>query len=72
MGHVMGDGGTRTAWGTYEMRMVDKASGAEVVTTKRGQVHLSVADDLAGRCAGLTLANRWVLASTIARKSSRP
>ena len=31
----MGEGGTRTAWGTYEMRMVDKASGAEVVTTGR-------------------------------------
>jgi hypothetical protein len=28
--------------------------------------------DLAGRCAGRTLAKRWVLASTIARKSSRP
>jgi ketosteroid isomerase-like protein len=35
MGHVMGEGGSRTAWGTYEMRMVDKASGAEVVTTGR-------------------------------------
>lgn len=31
-----------------------------------------VADDLAGRCAGLTPAKRWVLASTIARKASRP
>ena len=27
---------------------------------------------LAGRCAGRTPAKRWVLASTIARKASRP
>jgi len=35
IGHVMGEGGARTAWGTYEMRMVEKASGAEVVQTGR-------------------------------------
>lgn len=33
--------------------------------------HVVVAD-FAGRWAGRTLAKRWVLASTIARKSSRP
>lgn len=35
IGHVMGEGDTRTAWGTYEIRMVDKASGAEVVQRGR-------------------------------------
>lgn len=35
MGHVMGEGDTRTAWGTYEIRMVDKASGEEVVQRGR-------------------------------------
>lgn len=40
---------------------------------ERGQVHFLVSTiDLAGRCAGRTLAKRWVLASTMARKSSRP
>lgn len=44
--------------------------------TKRGQVHFhaySVATgDFRGRCAGRTSTKRRVLASTIARKSSRP
>jgi len=35
IGHVMGEGNTRTAWGTYEIRMADKASGAEVVQRGR-------------------------------------
>ena len=35
LGHVMGEGDTRTAWGTYEIRMVDKATGAEVVQRGR-------------------------------------
>jgi len=35
IGHVMGEGDTRTAWGNYEIRMVDKASGAEVVQRGR-------------------------------------
>lgn len=35
IGHVMGEGGTRTAWGTYEIRMVDKATGAESVQRGR-------------------------------------
>jgi uncharacterized protein (TIGR02246 family) len=35
IGHVMGEGDTRTAWGTYEIRMVDKASGAEVLQRGR-------------------------------------
>lgn len=35
IGHVMGDGNTRTAWGTYEIHMVDKTSGAEVVQRGR-------------------------------------
>jgi hypothetical protein len=39
---------------------------------KRGQVHLQLFESLrVGRCAGLTPAKRLVLASTIARKSSR-
>ena len=35
LGHVMGEGDTRTAWGTYEIRAVDNASGAEVVQRGR-------------------------------------
>ena len=35
IGHVMGEGDTRTAWGTYEIRGTDKASGAEVVQRGR-------------------------------------
>ena len=35
IGHAMGEGDTRTAWGTYEIRMVDKATGAEVVQRGR-------------------------------------
>lgn len=35
IGHVMGEGDTRTAWGTYEIRVVVKASGAEVVQRGR-------------------------------------
>ena len=35
IGHVMGEGDTRTAWGTYEIRAVVKASGAEVVQSGR-------------------------------------
>lgn len=35
MGHVMGEGDTRTAWGTYEIHTVDKTSGAEVVQRGR-------------------------------------
>lgn len=40
---------------------------------ERGQVHLQPFElSRGGRCAGLTPANRLVLASTIARESSRP
>jgi len=35
IGHVMGEGDTRTAWGTYEIRGIDNPSGAEVV--RRGR-----------------------------------
>ena len=35
IGHVMGDDDTRTAWGTYEIRAVDKASGADIVQRGR-------------------------------------
>lgn len=35
IGHVMGEGDTRTAWGSYEIRMVDKATGAESVQRGR-------------------------------------
>jgi len=35
IGHVMGKGDTRTAWGTYEIRGIDNPSGAEVVQRGR-------------------------------------
>lgn len=35
IGQVAGEGDTRTAWGTYEIQAVDKASGAEVVQRGR-------------------------------------
>ena len=35
IGHVMGEGDTRTAWGTYEIRMVNKSNGAEAVQRGR-------------------------------------
>jgi uncharacterized protein (TIGR02246 family) len=46
IGHVMGAGDTRTAWGTYEIRMVDKTSGAEMV--QRGRF-TDVSKKIAGR-----------------------
>jgi len=46
--------------------------GENGVRRKRGQVHFCGLSERGGRCAGRTPANRWVLASTMARKSSRP
>ena len=46
IGHVMGEGDTRTAWGTYEIRMVDKATGAERV--QRGR-YIDVSKRIDGR-----------------------
>ena len=46
IGHVMGEGDTRTAWGTYEIRAVDKATGAERV--QRGR-YIDVSKRIDGR-----------------------
>lgn len=54
-------------------RVTSNIVGSDVTWQKRGQVHLppfGLSRD--GRDAGLMPAKRWVLASTIARKSSRP